>query len=429
MTMRARTRTAAAITITALLLLAGPAPAQVAGSGVNEAVTYLQSRQNADGGFSEPGAGSDDSLTGWAVLAGVSGTDNPASLISFGAHALSYFSAQAPSITELRQIELCVLALSEVGLDPRNVQGRDMVALLKAGAGSDGRIGKSIEEHCWGIIALVAAKEKLPSGATEWLVSKQRADGGWGESDAVLISSTALAVEALVAAGEADADMVEPAMELLMSRMNGDGGFSALFNRASTTQLTATVVRAILAAGEDPASEDWAIQGLNPIVFMKSMQVADGHFQYSKGVDSEPALTTAMAVPALKGRHFPLRSASMPANGNDPAPVDSRSPVEKSVTTGADISPESAAAAQPAQSGEEAQSGESPSLAASDGQSERSSGDSYSSGIKAGAVARRAGWFSGVWLFTALCAAYLAFVAGAAIVASRLAEQRSTRHP
>ena len=427
--MTARAATLGAIAATVLLVLAIPAGAQVAGSGATEAVTYLQGRQNADGGFSEPGAASDDRLTGWAVLAGVSGADNPAALLSYGAHALSYFSMRAPSITDLKQIELCVLALSEVGLDPRNVQGRNMVSLINASVGGDGKIGKTMEEHCWGIIALCAAREKLPAAATEWLVSKQRGDGGWGESDAVLVSDTALAVEALVAAGEADAETVEPAMELLMGRMNGDGGFAVSLNKTSNGQLTAAVMRAIYASGGDPESEDWDLQGLNPLVYLKSLQASGGHFQFSKGVDSEPVLSTAMAVPALRGKHFPLRAAAMNVAADNPATKDDGSPVKKSETTGADITADSALTGSVTGAEEADAAGESD-PASSDGASEPlSAADINASGVKAGAVASRTGWFSGVWLFSALCLAYLAFLVGAALVASKLSELRPTPRP
>jgi len=415
--------------LAALLVAGGVTPA--AAAGVEEAIVYIQGRQNADGGFSEPGADSNDALTGWAVLAGVSGTDNPASLISFGAHALSYFSARAPSLTELPDIELCVLALSEVGLDPRNVQGRNLVAILSASAGSDGRIGRSIEEHCWGIIALVAAGERLPGGVTEWLVDRQRADGGWGESDSVLVSSTALAVEALVAAREADAGTVGPAMSLLVGRMNGDGGFSTGPGKASNARLTASVIRAAYAAGEDPASGDWDLGGVNPVAFLRSLQATDGHFQYSRGVDSEPALTTAMAVPALRKKHFPLAAGSLQSSGRKPVPADRpASPVKRATVTGADItSATDGANAAPGREGPVSGTADpSASEEETDGRPLATSRD-YPSGVRAGVTASRTGWFSGVWLFAALCLAYLALVSGAAVIASKLSEPRFTPRP
>jgi hypothetical protein len=406
-----------AVLLVAALLMAVPARAQVSGAGATEAIKYIESRQSTDGGFAEPGATSDDTLTCWALLSGVAGSDNLLALMTYGAQALSYFSARASAITDLNDIELCVLALSEAGLDPRNIQGRNMVSLVTANIdGKSGKIGKDIKQHAWGMLALVAAREKVAPTVTEWLVSQQREDGGWGEKDSVLTYDTALASEALVASGEADSESVGRAMTLLRGRMNADGGFSAS-GKASNVQLTSTVIRAICAAGQDPASSYWSFHGFNPASFVASMQAKDGHFLYSKGVESEPALTTAVAVPAIRKKHFPLKAAALQTSPASPSSTDTST---------------SPAASDPAVAGADVTrpSGSTPGALSQSGTESGNSNGNLSSGnnanavsFEAGAVARRTGISSGLWIFLGACGAYLILLCAAAVIAGKLSER------
>ncbi len=120
---------------------------------------------------------------------------------------------------------MIALAITEAGGDPRNAAGIDLVSLGKANIASNGKIGADIAEHCWGIIFLSAAGETVPAKCTEWLVQQQRQDGGWGESDKVLVQDTGLAIEALTATGEKTQDKLDAAIKLLRGRINSDGGF------------------------------------------------------------------------------------------------------------------------------------------------------------------------------------------------------------
>jgi hypothetical protein len=201
-----------------------------------------------------------------------------------------------------------VTALASAGGDPRNVSGRDLVALIKANVSRDGRIGAGVIEHCWGILALASAGETVAAPSIEWLVGQQRTDGGWGDSDAELVRCTALAVEALVAAEEASGRQVEAALGLLRGKLNPDGGFGGTAG-GSDAQATASVMRAIYAGGGDPASGDWQFEGNDPLSYLEALQAGDGHFKYSGGAESQPVMTTAMAIPALEGEYFPLLSA------------------------------------------------------------------------------------------------------------------------
>ncbi len=292
------------------------AAASQAGKGAEEALSYIKSRQNADGGFSEPDAASDPRTSCWAVLSGAAVGEDPLSWSNSGSTAEQYLDAAVGSVSSLEDIELMALAIAESGGDPTDVSGKNLVSLIKAQMDSSGKIGADIYQHCWGIIAIIASGEDAPSAATEWLVEKQRVDGGWGESDQVVVKDTALALEALNGAGESSGVKVDSALQLLHDKMDGDGGYMST-SKKSDAQTTSTVLRAIYAAGEDPKSDSWSFHGNNPLGFLNSLQASDGHFQYSKGTESQPAMTTAIALPSISGVSFPLNSSNTLKSGTD----------------------------------------------------------------------------------------------------------------
>ncbi len=378
---------AIAVCLLALILLAQPAAGQT-GGGTQEAVDYLMSRQNPDGGFSEPGASSDLRTTCWVLLAGSAAGEDPLSWAPAGADAGRFIESSMASTSSLEDIELAVLALASSGGDPRNVAGRDLVAVVEASASPDGRLGAGIIEHCWGMLALAAAGETVPAANTEWLVENQRTDGGWGESDAEIVEATALAVEALVAAEEDAAEQMDAALELLRGKIGPDGGFSGAAG-ASDAQATASVIRAINASGEDPASEDWQFEGNDPVSFLEALQAGDGHFQYSGGVESQPAMTTAMAVPALEGEYFPLLSA-LEADVTDEGEPG---------TTPADLGT-AGAGAEPADG---------------EGTTSANAGSRGAYRQASGALARSPG-AGGFWVFLVACAVYALLLAALAAV-------------
>jgi len=373
------------------------APGAAAAKGTAEALAYVKARQGLDGGFAEPGAASDTSTTCWAMLAGSAAGEQVLAWSRGGETPLKYLESQSASLVKLSDIELFTLALASAGADPRNFTGKDLVSLIESGVKSDGQIGSTVAEHCRGLLALASAKAKPAAASTTWLLQHQRTDGGWGENDAVLVQDTALAVEALVGLDMAEASVVDPAMKLLRDKIGSDGGYGQ--KGVSNVDVTSTVVQAICATGQDPASEAWSFHGNSPAAYLQSMQAADGHYQYSKGTESQPAMTTATAVPASAGKPFPLPTQAAAA-----APVETK--VHDLGTVGAGATPgrqgESSARAQVPLTQEE-------SIVTSN----------------TGGSASTTGGIGGLWLFLIMCAAYIAALAVAALIAAKLYEPRA----
>lgn len=172
--------------------------------------------------------------------------------------------------------------------------------------------------HTWGMLGSAALSQTIPPLATDYLKSLQQADGAW-EWDVGFgtdTNSTALAIQALIVAGEPSASSaIVDALDYLDDAQNDDGGFpyspTSAFGTDSDTNSTSYVVQALLAAGESPADARWAkvtdgITPTNPISYLLGMQLADGSFEWQKGVPGDQQSSTRQAIPALLGRPFPL---------------------------------------------------------------------------------------------------------------------------
>jgi hypothetical protein len=172
--------------------------------------------------------------------------------------------------------------------------------------------------HMWGMLGTATLSETVPPLAAEYLKSLQQGDGAW-EWDVGFgtdTNSTALAIQALIAAGEpAASSAIVNALAYLDTAQNDDGGFPyspvSPFGTDSDTNSTAYAVQALLAAGESPSDARWAkltdgITPTNPISYLLGMQVADGSFEYQKGVPGDRQSSTRQAIPSLLGRSLPL---------------------------------------------------------------------------------------------------------------------------
>jgi len=298
----------------------GTAPSSVQGGkdAVNRALDYLKGRQQSDGGFAEPGKASSEQLTSWAVCAIASAGKDASSWRSSGRSPLDYLAGRVAGTTKLTDLEKDCLAVCSAGLDPRSFGGRNLVEAIKSHIGGDGHIGVLVNEHCWGVIALAAAKEAVPANCRAWLTAHQNIDGGYGYaadsgSDP---DDTGAALQALVAAGEsASGNAVTRALSYLQFCQASDGGFTWQ-TQGSNVGSTAWCVQGLAAAGEDAGSSTWTASGKTPLDFLAGMQQGDGHYRYTKSSDANAAWMTAEAIPAVLQKAFPLSAAS--ANTNDP---------------------------------------------------------------------------------------------------------------
>lgn len=303
--------------VAAMMSLAAIAPAAMALDGQGRqgsaspaslALDYLRGRQQSDGGFAEPGSSSSDQLTAWAVLAIAAAGEAPDTWQKSGISAVDFLATRVGGLTKLTDVEKMCLAVSAAGEDPRSFAGRDLVADILGHAAADGHVGDLVNEHCWAVLALVGAGEALPAGALEWLLARQNIDGGFGYaadsgSDP---DDTGAALQAIIAAGEDPAsNAVSRATSYLAFCQTDNGGF-AWPSAGPNVGSTAWCAQGIAATGEDPDSADWEMSGKTPLDYLRDMQQPDGHFKYSTDADTHPAWMTAECIPALEMQPFPL---------------------------------------------------------------------------------------------------------------------------
>ena len=167
------------------------------------------------------------------------------------------------------------------------------------------------------MLGTASLSETLPVSATEVLKDLQLPNGGWDWASGfgADTNDTALALQALIAAGEpVTSTSVVSGLNFLASAQNVDGGFTyqpgSLYGSESDTNSTAYVVQALLAAGEDPGPGTWTISDTNPISYLLSMQLADGSFEWQPGFGGNQ-YATQQAIPALLGRPVPILVAEV----------------------------------------------------------------------------------------------------------------------
>ncbi|MBN1763578.1 MAG: hypothetical protein JW878_10995 [Methanomicrobia archaeon] len=277
---------------------------------IQQALDYLRTLQNDDGGFSNPGEESSLSNTQWVIMALVAAGEDPHDWIKNGQSPIDYVSANAKNLAGSTDYERMILALSAAGENPRAFAGRDFVTELKQTyLKENGQFSDFSYTTIWGILALSAAEEDVSKSAA-WLKQQQNADGGfaWVPGEQSDFDDTAAVIEAFSAAGERpDSTVIREALEYLHAGQNNDGGFRYFGSSPSNTASDAWVIQALVACGQDPQGAAWTVNGTNPVDHLLSLQQPDGSFYYTSYIKSNPGYMTVCALTALRGQPHPIK--------------------------------------------------------------------------------------------------------------------------
>jgi hypothetical protein len=247
---------------------------------------YLAARQQADGGFAEPGGRSDPALTAWAVLG----------LHAAGRHPVrspAAYLEQAP-VDDTTDLALRILALRALGADVA-----ELTARLERQRRRDGRIGSLVNSTAWGALAL-----GKPGRATvRYLLRAQHRSGGWswvlrGAPDS---NDTAAVIQALRASGVRGRP-IRRGLAYLRRLTAPNGGVRLVPGREPDAQSTAWAIQAYVAARLRPPAGAFR--------FLRTLRRADGSYRYSRRYAVTPALVTAQVLPALAGKPYPLSTST-----------------------------------------------------------------------------------------------------------------------
>jgi hypothetical protein len=250
----------------------------VAGLALATPAQYLQAHQLQDGSFAERGGKASPALTAWGALG----------LAAAGQRsqgALGYL--QNADMTEVPVATRALVAMAEAALGDG-----DAAAALPIVAGQTNTI-------IWTILARRQAGLTAPKLLVNALLARQSKSGGWGWAKGVAPDSndTAVAVQALRAAGVSGAP-VRRALDYLRSLRGMDGGFALGRGRESDAQSTAWAIQAFVAAGARVPSEAFA--------YLRTLRRSDGSYRYSVRYAVTPVWVTAQVLPAILRKPFPL---------------------------------------------------------------------------------------------------------------------------
>lgn len=278
------------------------------------AIDYLLSCQNEDGGFgANPESESDIKDTSLAIIALAPTGRNLSALAINGSNPLDYLLERQEELDNLSNVEAqigrYVVALASAGLDPRDINGKDYVKILKSYFGSGGEVGTEnyIWDDAWAIMALAACNESQSNevkSAVDHLLHLQTAKGGWawnGGLNGEDPDTSGIILCALLSGGEEkDSDVVKKGLQYLSSEQNTDGGFSSLGSNAATD---GWAILAIRAAGQNLG--DWKVGSTDPIHHLLSLQKEDGSIWWKSDSEGMSFEWTANMILALTGGRLP----------------------------------------------------------------------------------------------------------------------------
>ncbi|MEA1961915.1 MAG: S-layer homology domain-containing protein [Bacillota bacterium] len=311
------------------LFAAQPASEQVEQS-ISNAIQYLHTVQNPDGGFPwKEGGSSSQTATSWVLMSlRAAGEDFfSTKWVPAGKSPVTYLQNCETVLESTCDYDRTLLSLTCADQKPE-YNGINLVDQIKSFQQQDGQFAQLslgeegfINSHMWSILALLSDGEKIPQQqqSLQWLIECQNEDGGFGwykdvDSDA---DDTAVAIQAMVLLGEepAKSTAINDAFAYLKSCQQDEGGFSTGWTGTrSNANTDSWVLQALIAAGEDPEGERWTVKGNDVISHLLSLQSSSGQFLWMSDQSSAPLNTTAFAIMALAGKALPVNIDYQPAD-------------------------------------------------------------------------------------------------------------------
>ncbi len=292
-----------------------PAPAQ---ADFGKAATWLETQQNADGGFGS--SAEDDSsaaITGWAMLGLEAAGRNPFDIARAGHTPIDSLRANLDEVSSAGDLARTIVALLGAGADPRSFGGRNLVEELRERRAANGSFAGWPGTTSFSVVALRAADATGGlDKATAWLAKVQNPDGGWGDvpgqpSNADVTGSVMQALPETKAA--------ERGLSYLRKHQRSSGGFSLGAGGTVNTQSTAWAVQGMIAVGADPAKAGPA--GRSALDYLDVQQASDGHYRYSESSDQTPIWVTGQVLVAAAGDALPVPAPPREKKPKTPAPT------------------------------------------------------------------------------------------------------------
>lgn len=252
---------------------------------------YLQSQQQADGGFPGLGEGSDPGTTARAIIAlKVIGVDPQQFVSADGFTPLDYLMATYPAyISDDNQLlfpgnaGLVLTALSFSQSAPDDLSALILDTLQDDGsfsteASKDWNSGVATDlSQAMAMLGLAAHRDQIPTSAVDYLLGKQLEDGTWDNGFGSDPDTTALVVVALLSSGQVGADhaAIQKAIQYFRDTQLENAAWKPGWDEATlNVDTTAWTILALIGAGQDLA--DWQVDGISPRDALRSAIQEDG---------------------------------------------------------------------------------------------------------------------------------------------------------
>lgn len=302
-----------------LVALAASAPER-AEAGPQQAVSWLTSQQNGDGGWgATPGRESGVEMTAWAMLGLEAAGRNPHDVRRRGRSPVRYLERNLSEVRSPGDLARTILALEGAGVDAQRFGGRNLVAELRDKRRDNGSYQGWPTSTAFAVLALRATGARGGLDRTiRWLTRVQNGDGGWGDTPDAPSNpdATGSVMQALPST-----DAARRGLRYLRRHQHGSGGFALGGFAGVNSQSTAWAVQGMVAVGANPASI--RRKGRSGLDYLAARQASDGHYRYSKSSDQTPIWVTGQALVATARDSFPV---SPPPREPAPAPQSSPSP-------------------------------------------------------------------------------------------------------
>lgn len=313
---------------------------------VNSGAAFLLTVQDADGTYSANAAGHASGQVMDSIFAVRSaGFDPGKDVLPGGKSPADYLKANAALAAKPAAAAKAALGAKALGLDPKAVNGTNLIANITAGLDTaTGKYAADDFSQSIAMLGLACTGNSVPANAVTALKGTQLKDGGWGFDGASDADTTAIAIQALIASGASKSDAaVTKAVTYLKTTILPDGGwgYGAVPSNVSST---AYALQALIAAGEDVNIPQYIRPGPSPVSFLLSQQNADGSF-----IGYDPVYATNQALPALAGRTF-CNAPETPITQTRPSPT----PTPVKTATPAPPTPVATSAPQPPSTGNSA---------------------------------------------------------------------------
>ncbi|MBS7627064.1 hypothetical protein KEJ51_08565, partial [Candidatus Bathyarchaeota archaeon] len=281
-------------------------PYQTTDPKITSALNWLKNQQQAGGMIGS------FAYSSWAVMAIASAEQDPNTWEKGGVSVVQYLKNNVNQLSSCTDYSRFILSMVAARIDPETItkDGQGLVTKLKSFYdGSQFGDGGLVNDDFWAVMALISAgvykDDPMIQKSLTFIKSKQNSDGGWswavGQTSDV--DDTAAAIMALIAGGEPKTSTpITNGLSYMKSQQLNSGGFG--FMGSSSAETDSWAIQAIVAAGQDPTSNDWTKNGKTPVDDLLTFQDSGGGFKDYTG--NPNVYTTSCAIPALLGKPYPI---------------------------------------------------------------------------------------------------------------------------